>query len=779
MLASTGPGHAMGFGQGPGLALAPNFQQAFSAAQTQFALRRQFQTPTRTAGDAGAGDYANAQVVTAIAGLARAPEGLSTSALLEAAEISDQVQQSLIARGLGRRSVPVEQEEMLEVVVNLLRSLTQDPRVAGVAKDHLRRVQGTVHAAALSDQTFFTAPEHPVRVLLNQIASIRPTGGEAGALDDAQLTQLLEDLAQAQYAENAPQLHAVQAMLETMIAQQSSAFDTRVDEVVQLSTEQQRALRERRDKAGHLAVEPSARPALSPEWARWIKRARALRVGENFLMNANTDKPYPAWLIWIGEDFNPLVFVDEQGHKALTLTLEQTAMYLRRGVLKTLRDNATPPVERALLGAVSQIHEQIAQQASHDVSTGLLNRSAFLVAVAQQQLAASGRPAGAVLCQIALDNLRSINDEHGLAVGDDVLQQIIALLSEQMADKPVILGRLSGDELGIYWEKGGLDDAYSEVQTLFKVITSVVPVAGGEALLTGCHAGLTEIQDAPGRPEQMLQAVAEACAAARNTPDNPLFVAGAELKYRQQLEKISSYVEKAIKHERLMLLYQDVRAVQGPANPAAHLVVSAEDRNGKLVPPMLFSQAAATSPLAWEVDLWMLRHALQSISTKLESLERFSAVILPLSRAALEKEDLANTIIEVLMQTAVPPARLCFAIADCDAVANLPEAIELINTLRGFGCQFLLDEFGATQTDYAYVRELAVDYVAIQQAILATARQSSKDFAVAKSLNELVHFMGKLTLAKQSSGAAIDALAGDLGIDFILDQTRATRLGAL
>ena len=107
MLTSTGPGRAMGFGQGPGLALAPNFKQAFSAAQTQFALRRQFQTPKPMAVDAGAGEYANAQVVTAIAGLARAPEGLFTSALLEAAEISDQVQQSLMARGLGRRGMPV------------------------------------------------------------------------------------------------------------------------------------------------------------------------------------------------------------------------------------------------------------------------------------------------------------------------------------------------------------------------------------------------------------------------------------------------------------------------------------------------------------------------------------------------------------------------------------------------------------------------------------------------------------------------------------------------
>jgi len=47
---------------------------------------------------------------------------------------------------------------------------------------------------------------------------------------------------------------------------------------------------------------------------------------------------------------------------------------------------------------------------------------------------------------------------------------------------------------------------------------------------------------------------------------------------------------------------------------------------------------------------------------------------------------------------------------------------------------------------------------------------------MAKSMNELLHFMGKLTVAKQTAEASVADLAKNLGIDFIHDQTRATRL---
>ncbi len=218
-----------------------------------------------------------------------------------------------------------------------------------------------------------------------------------------------------------------------------------------------------------------------------------------------------------------------------------------------------------------------------------------------------------------------------------------------------------------------------------------------------------------------------------------------------------------------------MRALTAATQPAAYVVVSAEDRNGKLVPPMLFSQAAATSERACDVDLWALKHTLAWMARNEEDVERFSAFIVPLSRAALDSESLANTIISELMQTAVPPSKVCFEVADKDAVAKLAETADLVNTLREFGCQFILGEFGGARTNYEYLKELAVDYVSIQQDFVTDARQHQKDFAMAKSMNELIHFMGKLTIARQG-GDGIDDLAKELGIDFIHDQTRATRL---
>lgn len=159
-----------------------------------------------------------------------------------------------------------------------------------------------------------------------------------------------------------------------------------------------------------------------------------------------------------------------------------------------------------------------------------------------------------------------------------------------------------------------------------------------------------------------------------------------------------------------------------------------------------------------------------------DELEQFSAFIVPLSRAALETEDLANTIVNELMETAVPPAKICFEIDDKTAVAKLNETADLINTLREFGCQFILAEFGAGQTNYEYLKELAVNFVCIQSSYIADGTQDSKDLAIAKSINELAHFMGKLTISKLPNVSGGLDLLREMKVDFVHDTSRATRL---
>jgi diguanylate cyclase (GGDEF)-like protein len=425
---------------------------------------------------------------------------------------------------------------------------------------------------------------------------------------------------------------------------------------------------------------------------------------------------------------------------------------------------------------VNRFHEQVVEQAHHDTLTGLLNRKSFMHAL-EERLPTTARPdTGTVLCQIAIDNLKAINEQHGLRAGDAILRRVAETLRTRYGKKPVTLGRLGGGELALYWERGGLQAAYKDVQDLCATLNLIESLHDGDALPLKCGAGLLVVEDGAAKPAELLNAVGEACLTARNQHDKPVYIAGADGAHRKQLAQLMGYVTKAIEKDRLALLYQEVRAQGRNGVPAAFVVVSAEDRNGKLVPPTLFSQAAAASERAYDIDVWALKHTLGWMAKNEEAVERFSAFIVPLSHAALASDSLANTIIAELMETAVPPSKICFEIADKDAVTKLTETADLVNTLREFGCQFILGNFGGARTNYEYLKELAVDYVSIQQDFIDDARQNQKDFAMAKSMNELIHFMGKATIARQTAEANVAELVKELGIDFIHDQTRATRL---
>jgi diguanylate cyclase (GGDEF)-like protein len=753
-------------------------QRALGTAKAQLGLRRQLrQQPDAVTANVPAAVYPVVQLAEALEELARTFSKPGESApLLDAEAIGRQVIGALGKRGVAPAAIAPEQQEIIEVMVNVLGALLQDPRIADIAKANISRLQAVAHKAAVLDEQFFNDDKHPVRQLLDRIAEVRPA---MSALHEEQLDQKVsaiirtaEQRLDGDPAELVPVLDELNALLE----EQRQDYQDNVVAVVQTSVDQQKMLKEHREKAGLAASSSASRQSQSPEWERWLRRARALAEGDRFQMNANTPQPSTLALVWVGEDSNPFVFVDQRGLKALTLTLEQVAMNLRRGVLKPLLDNATPAVERALSGVVEQFHEEIAEQAGHDELTGLLTRKGFLAAIEKRLTLAAQVGAPPVLVQLAVTNLKALNDEHGDEVGNEVLRTVARYLSDRYSKKTVLVGRVGGGAFGLYWDKAIVWTISEEIEQVIKELVALSQDHDGRAVTLRFAAGLLEVAESGARAEQLWNTVVESCAQGEANPDKPVVVAGAENRHQEQLKQITSYVQKAVQRERLVLLFHEARAVRSERPPLVQMAVSAADRKGKLIPPALFAHAAASSALAWDVDLWLVREALRWMQTATTDSERLATVVLPLSGASLVREGLASVILELLMETAVPPARLCFSLINRDAVAHLAETAELVNTLREFGCRFMLDEFGGGQGDYAHVRELAVDYVCLQRAVIDEARRNPKDYAMAKSVNELAHFMGKLTLARQTASDPLDQWAKELGIDLILDQTRMTRL---
>lgn len=90
-------------------------------------------------------------------------------------------------------------------------------------------------------------------------------------------------------------------------------------------------------------------------------------------------------------------------------------------------------------------NDALLHRATHDVLTGLFNREAIFERLVSQ-LALSQRtrqPLSVILCDI--DFFKSINDQHGHLIGDEILREVAKRLDDQIREGEC-LGRFGGEE---------------------------------------------------------------------------------------------------------------------------------------------------------------------------------------------------------------------------------------------------------------------------------------------------------------------------------------------
>jgi diguanylate cyclase (GGDEF)-like protein/PAS domain S-box-containing protein len=93
-------------------------------------------------------------------------------------------------------------------------------------------------------------------------------------------------------------------------------------------------------------------------------------------------------------------------------------------------------------------NEKLANQSLLDHLTGLNNRRGFFNFGLQQMKIAKRLKAANYLIFLDIDNLKGVNDAHGHAVGDLLLQGVASILKTTLRESDVI-GRIGGDEFAV------------------------------------------------------------------------------------------------------------------------------------------------------------------------------------------------------------------------------------------------------------------------------------------------------------------------------------------
>ncbi len=141
----------------------------------------------------------------------------------------------------------------------------------------------------------------------------------------------------------------------------------------------------------------------------------------------------------------------------------------------------------ALVRALQRSEEKNAFLARHDPLTGLRNRSGF----DEEMLRVEGTGNGFAILAIDLDRFKAVNDRHGHAAGDIVLQAVARRFSDRIGGRGCV-ARLGGDEFCVLLI--GEHDRESLLALAGSlVLDTQLPIAyGGQLLRIGGSAGIAQ-----------------------------------------------------------------------------------------------------------------------------------------------------------------------------------------------------------------------------------------------------------------------------------------------
>jgi diguanylate cyclase (GGDEF)-like protein/PAS domain S-box-containing protein len=461
--------------------------------------------------------------------------------------------------------------------------------------------------------------------------------------------------------------------------------------------------------------------------------------------------------------------------------LASNTILIAKNGLEYSIDNSAAPIrvrDGSLMGAVMVFHDvtearaltrKISFQASHDALTGLCNRSEFELMAARLVHSAQVMHLQHVLLFLDLDQFKAVNDTCGHLAGDQLLRQLSNLLLSNTR-KSDMLARLGGDEFGILLEGCPHDRALEIAQHLVDTVRAFRFEWEGKLFSVGVSIGLIAINDQSKDLQTLLNGADTACYIAKDKGRNRVQVFEYQVEQPNQHHIRIDWVtrlHKAVEQNRFSLYYQKIQPIEDDRAPHHHeVLLRYQDEHGHILLPMAFIPVAEHHGLLPAIDRWVIQQIFRNPPSDLFAAGEASFIAINISGSSFADVEFQHFVVNELHASDIPADKICFEISEATAITHLHRAIHFIQALKGFGCQFALDDFGSGLSAFGHLKSLPVDYLKIDGSIIKAIAKDPVDYAMAEATHRIAKVMGIKTIAKFVESEEILNKLRQIGIDY-------------
>jgi EAL domain-containing protein (putative c-di-GMP-specific phosphodiesterase class I) len=190
------------------------------------------------------------------------------------------------------------------------------------------------------------------------------------------------------------------------------------------------------------------------------------------------------------------------------------------------------------------------------------------------------------------------------------------------------------------------------------------------------------------------------------------------------------------------------------------------DDDNNIVPPSEFMPVIHEFGLAYQLDLWVLRHTLEFMDQNREALPsaRFAVNLSP---SSLCRPSLCQDVRDMLQQYQVEPYQLVLEVTESHLVQDVKYAKSSLKELRQLGCRIALDDFGTGYATYDRLKELHVDTLKIDGSFVRGMLTNKVDYQIISSICKVALMQRLSIVAEYVETAEQRDVLKSLGVDYM------------
>ncbi|MGM0826236.1 MAG: bifunctional diguanylate cyclase/phosphodiesterase [Pseudomonadota bacterium] len=391
---------------------------------------------------------------------------------------------------------------------------------------------------------------------------------------------------------------------------------------------------------------------------------------------------------------------------------------------------------------------QLAYQATHDLLTGLPNRTALDERLEEAFERAQKSQDMVVVMHLDLDDFKTVNDGLGHHIGNLLLVAVAERL-QGLIEPGDTVARLTGDEFALVF--AGLEGRPAGkvfAERVLDAFTLPFQIEGKSLHISAsigiaCNCG--DVDHAHELIQRAGLALEDAKQQGRNTWH---WYQGDVQRITEEAVLLRHDLHTALHKEQFELYYQPiVEAVSGRIHGLEALIRWHHPEKGMISPGVFIPLAERTGQII-PLGRWVLHRACQDIAAMMAAGERVVPVAVNISSLQFRREGFLEEVQRALAETGLPPEFLELEVTESVLLDGAEQAIELINKLKSMGIKVALDDFGTGFSSLSYLRDLPIHKVKLDRAFIKDITTSRNNAAIVQGIITMAHHMDLVVVAE-------------------------------